>query len=106
MHAVPLDRRCNLRRPLDSVKFRCLRVVRRGQAIAAKTPIPPGVVGYNPKYQPLAKFDVPLANKLLDQFGYMRGPDGMRNLPDAVEGAIEQVLLHGVLGGAALQRCG
>jgi len=59
-----------------------IAVVRRGQAVAATTPIPPGVVGYNPKYQPLTRFDVPLANRLLDQFGYRRGPDGMRNLPD------------------------
>jgi ABC-type transport system substrate-binding protein len=59
-----------------------IAVVRRGQAIAAKTPIPPGVVGYNPKYQSISRFDVATANKLLDQFGYKRGADGFRNLPD------------------------
>jgi ABC-type transport system substrate-binding protein len=59
-----------------------IAVVRRGQAIAAKTPIPPGVVGYNPNYKSITKFDVATANKLLDQFGYKRGPDGMRNMPD------------------------
>ena len=59
-----------------------IRVVRRGQAIPARTPIPPGVVGYNPKFQSAIKFDPVLANRLLDQFGYKKGPDGMRTLPD------------------------
>ena len=59
-----------------------ITVVRRGQAVAAKTPIPPGVVGYNPNYKSITKFDVATANKLLDQFGYKRGTDGVRNLPD------------------------
>jgi ABC-type transport system substrate-binding protein len=59
-----------------------IKVVRRGQAIAARTPIPPGVVGYNPNYRSAIKFDPVLANKLLDQFGYKKGPDGMRTLPD------------------------
>ncbi|MEP6701628.1 MAG: ABC transporter substrate-binding protein [Betaproteobacteria bacterium] len=59
-----------------------IKVVRRGQAVVATTPIPPGVVGYNPKYQPITKFDVPLANRLLDRFGYKRGADGVRTLPD------------------------
>ena len=59
-----------------------IKVVRRGQAIAAKTPIPPGVVGYNPNYKSTIKFDPVLANKLLDQFGYKKGADGARTLPD------------------------
>ena len=59
-----------------------IRVVRRGQAVAARTPIPPGVVGYNPKYQSAINFDPVSANKLLDQFRYGKGSDGMRTLPD------------------------
>ena len=59
-----------------------IKVVRRGQAVAAQTPIPPGVVGYNPKYQPSFKFDTVLANRLLDHFGYRRDADGKRMLPD------------------------
>ena len=59
-----------------------IKVVRRGQAVAAKTPIPPGVVGYNPNFKSTVKFDPVLANKLLDQFGYKRGADGKRTLPD------------------------
>ena len=59
-----------------------IAVVRRGQAVAAKTPIPPGVVGFNPKYASTVKYDVTFANKLLDQFGYKKGSDGYRTLPD------------------------
>ena len=59
-----------------------IKVVRRGQAVAAKTPIPPGVVGYNPNYKPTVKYDPALAQKLLDQFGYRKGSDGYRTLPD------------------------
>jgi len=59
-----------------------INVVRRGQEIAARTPIPPGAVGYNPGYSPGTKFDPVLANRLLDQFGYRRGADGYRTLPD------------------------
>ncbi|MEP7084950.1 MAG: ABC transporter substrate-binding protein, partial [Betaproteobacteria bacterium] len=59
-----------------------IKVVRRGQAVAATTPIPPGVVGYNPNFKSVIKFDPALANKLLDQFGYKRGEDGKRTLPD------------------------
>ncbi|MBP8294661.1 MAG: ABC transporter substrate-binding protein [Burkholderiales bacterium] len=59
-----------------------IKVVRRGQAIAARTPIPPGVVGYNPKYQTAFKFDPVLANRLLDQVGYKKGSDGLRMQPD------------------------
>jgi ABC-type transport system substrate-binding protein len=59
-----------------------INVVRRGQAVAARTPIPPGVVGYNPGFPTSVKYDVALANKLLDQLGYKRGADGYRTLPD------------------------
>ena len=59
-----------------------IKVVRRGQAIAAKTPIPPGVVGYNPNFKSINRQDPAFAAKLLDQFGYRKGPDGYRTLPD------------------------
>ena len=44
--------------------------------------MPPGVVGYDPKYRKINGYDPPLANKLLDYFGYKRGGDGFRNNPD------------------------
>src|SRR5690242_2033847 len=59
-----------------------VNVVRNGQAIEAEYPIPPGVVGHDASYHSPIKYDVATANKLLDTFGYKKGPDGWRNLPD------------------------
>ncbi len=59
-----------------------VKVVRNGQAIEAQYPIPPGVVGYDAAYRSPIKHDVATANRLLDTFGYKKGPDGWRNLPD------------------------
>ena len=59
-----------------------VKVVRNGQAIEAQYPIPPGVVGYDAAYRSPIKHDVETANTLLDTFGYKKGPDGWRNLPD------------------------
>jgi ABC-type transport system substrate-binding protein len=44
--------------------------------------IPPGLVGYDPNYRSSTPYDPALANKLLDRFGYKRGIDGYRTLPD------------------------
>jgi ABC-type transport system substrate-binding protein len=57
-------------------------VVRKGQAIALQMPIPPGVVGYDPRYRSIIRYDPITANKLLDYFGYKKGSDGFRTLPD------------------------
>jgi ABC-type transport system substrate-binding protein len=59
-----------------------IRVIRKSQAIALESPIPPGVVGYEPKYRSIIRHDPALANKLLDYFGYKKGTDGYRNNPD------------------------
>ena len=59
-----------------------IRVVRNGQAIEAQYPIPPGVVGFDPRYRSPVRYDPALANALLDHFGYRRGGDGSRTLPD------------------------
>ena len=59
-----------------------IRVVRKNQAIHAEMPVPPGVVGHDPKYRSLNHYDPALANKLLDYFGYKKGADGYRMLPD------------------------
>ncbi|HVE48940.1 MAG TPA: ABC transporter substrate-binding protein [Casimicrobiaceae bacterium] len=59
-----------------------IRVIRRGQAVRAIMPIPYGVVGHDPNWKPLNNYDPPLANKLLDRFGYKKGSDGYRTLPD------------------------
>lgn len=59
-----------------------IRVVRREQAVAAQSPIPPGIAGYDPAYRAANAFDPDAANALLDRFGYRRGADGYRSLPD------------------------
>jgi ABC-type transport system substrate-binding protein len=59
-----------------------IKVVRNGQAIEAQFPIPPGVVGHDPAYKSSVKYDPAGANALLDRFGYKKGGDGFRNMPD------------------------
>ena len=59
-----------------------IRVIRNGQAVEAQYPIPPGVVGHDPKYRSPVHYDPVGANALLDKFGYKKGPDGYRTLPD------------------------
>jgi ABC-type transport system substrate-binding protein len=59
-----------------------IHVIRRGMAVPAEMPIPPGVVGHDPAYRSLNQRDPGLANRLLDRFGYKRGADGYRRMPD------------------------
>ena len=59
-----------------------IKVLRNGQAVAAHYPIPPGVVGHDPKWQSSIRYDPAAANALLDKFGYRKGADGYRTLPD------------------------
>ena len=59
-----------------------IRIVRNGQAVEAQYPIPPGVVGHDPSYRTSVRFDPAGANALLDRFGYRKGDDGYRTLPD------------------------
>ena len=59
-----------------------IRVIRKGQALALESPVPPGVVGHDPKYRSIIRYDPALANALLDYFDYRKGPDGYRNNPD------------------------
>jgi oligopeptide transport system substrate-binding protein len=61
-----------------------IRIVRKGQAVAAESPVPPGVVGYDPNFHTDAQdYDPPKAKALLDMFGYMdRDGDGCREQPD------------------------
>jgi oligopeptide transport system substrate-binding protein len=58
-----------------------IRVIRKGQAIADESPVPPGVVGYRAAYRGLLRHDPLLANQMLDYFGYKKGADGYRNDP-------------------------
>jgi ABC-type transport system substrate-binding protein len=59
-----------------------IKVVRKGQAVALQMPIPAGVVGHDPTYRSVNQYDPVTANKLLDYFGYKKGKDGWRTLPD------------------------
>ena len=57
-------------------------LLRNGQAIKMEMIVPSGVVGHDPTYRSSIAYDPALANKLLDRFGYKRGADGYRTLPD------------------------
>lgn len=59
-----------------------IRVVRNGQAVALDYPIPPGVAGHNPDWKSSVHKDIATANALLDRYGYQKGADGWRRLPD------------------------
>jgi ABC-type transport system substrate-binding protein len=59
-----------------------IEVIRKGQAAALQMVIPPGVAGYGARYRSTIRHDVDAANQLLERFGYKRGPDGYRSLPD------------------------
>ncbi len=61
-----------------------IRLVRRGQAIPAQSPIGPQTWGYDPAFKSeMSQFDRERAKALLDMHGYIdRDGDGWRDLPD------------------------
>ena len=61
-----------------------IEIIRKGQALPAQSPVPPGVVGYDPKFHTTAMdYDPAKAKALLDMFGYVdRDGDGWREQPD------------------------
>ncbi|ENV09462.1 hypothetical protein F966_02119 [Acinetobacter higginsii] len=59
-----------------------IRILRKGQAVKAEMLVPAGINGHNPNYRSSVGYNPLLANKLLDHFGYKKGPDGYRNLPN------------------------
>lgn len=59
-----------------------IRIIRNGQAVRAHFPVPPGVAGHDPDYRSSIRYDPSAANALLDRYGYRRGADGYRTLPD------------------------
>ena len=76
-----------------------IRVIARNQEVQAQMPIPYGVVGFDPDYRNVNQYDPVLANKLLDHFGYRKGPDGYRTLPDG-----KPLVLRQATGTAAIDR--
>ncbi|HEY8241835.1 MAG: ABC transporter substrate-binding protein [Vicinamibacteria bacterium] len=67
-----------------------IEIVRKGQAVPVEMPIPAGVMGHDPSYRTLNPFDPVLANKLLDHYGYKKGADGWRTMPDGKPLVIRQ----------------
>lgn len=59
-----------------------IKQARMGQAVKAEMMVPVGVVGHDDDYHSSIRYDIGLANKLLDHFGYKRGVDGWRSMPD------------------------
>ncbi|MFZ6689863.1 ABC transporter substrate-binding protein [Undibacterium sp. SXout11W] len=59
-----------------------IRIVDNGEAVPLEYPIPPGVVGHDPNFKSSIQYDPVAANALLDKFGYKKGADGYRNLPN------------------------
>jgi len=60
-----------------------IRVIRNNGAIAAQSPLPPGVLGYDPKFTIGKAYDPARAKALLDMYGYVdRDGDGWRDNPD------------------------
>jgi ABC-type transport system substrate-binding protein len=59
-----------------------IALIRNGQALKAEAIVPPGVVGHDPSYRSIIPYNPEMANRLLDKFGYRRGADGYRTMPD------------------------
>ena len=59
-----------------------VRILRKGQAAPLQMVIPPGVAGHEPRYRSGLRHDPDAANQLLDRFGYTKGSDGYRRLPN------------------------
>lgn len=61
-----------------------ITVIRKNSAMAAQSPLPPGVVGYDPTFTAKDQdYDPIRARALLDTFGYIdRDGDGYREQPD------------------------
>ncbi len=61
-----------------------IAIVRRGQAIAAQSPVPPGLIGFDPTFRTIEQeYNAPRAKALLDMYGYLdKDGDGWRDLPD------------------------
>jgi oligopeptide transport system substrate-binding protein len=60
-----------------------IRIIRKGGAIQAQSPVPPGVLGYDPAFHVGTTYDPARAKALLDMYGYVdRDGDGWRERPD------------------------
>ena len=69
-----------------------IRVLFRGRAVPAQSPVPPDIAGYDAGHKTQAQiYDPAAARALLDRFGYKdRDGDGYRELPDGKPLTIER----------------
>ena len=60
-----------------------IAIIRRGQALAAQSPVPPGIIGFDPTFHAIEQeYNPARAKALLDMFGYIdKDGDGWRDLP-------------------------
>jgi ABC-type transport system substrate-binding protein len=59
-----------------------IALLKKGFAMKAESPLPAGVLGYDPAYRSPVPYDPALANALLDRYGYdKRDTDGFRRMP-------------------------
>jgi ABC-type transport system substrate-binding protein len=64
-----------------------IKVLKKGFALRAESPLPPNVLGHDPLYRSPVSHDIALANALLDRYGYTeRDPDGFRRQPRSGRG--------------------
>ncbi len=59
-----------------------IRVLESGDATVREQVVPPGIEGHIDAYRSPNAFNPAAANALLDRFGYKRGRDGYRRMPD------------------------
>jgi len=60
-----------------------MRILERGLALPAQSPLPPDALGYDRNYRSANQYDPQLARALLDHFGYRDiNHDGYRETPD------------------------
>ena len=61
-----------------------IAIIRRGQALAAQSPVPPGIIGFDSTFHAIEQeYNPARAKALLDMFGYIdKDGDGWRDLPD------------------------
>jgi ABC-type transport system substrate-binding protein len=69
-----------------------MRTFDQGLAFPQQHLIGPDVVGYDPAYRNPNAYDPATANALLDRYGYKRGADGYRTLPDGAPLVVTQII--------------
>lgn len=75
-----------------------INVISNGNALPTASPIPPDIVGFNPQFKTANPYSVAAANLLLDRYGYRKGADGYRQLPNGKPFAITYVSASGAKG--------